>query len=336
MIHYIFRNKLFLISSLLSILLASFIVGVNAFGWNPASTTAPTSNLKTVINSSAANQAKSGYLAIGTSTIPSYPLDIAGVLRIGRFATAPSGANGALYYNTTSNKFQGYQNGAWGDLAGSGLWIASGTNIYYNGGQVGIGLSTTSASLTVYAASAAGSEIRICYNGVCCPIWKDCDNDGKTYGNGDCDESCPTCYVGSTAYTTSPDGKDQNCDGTVDEADSGYCTSCTVNLGASVTFGYNASCVFSSSGTYIYCKTSCPSSMSNTSSCSCSDKTCTYSGYANCARQSLSFKTNSGGSVSCSSYTWYTSYTRGIYTMYYFKCQPVTSCTITGTETRYF
>jgi len=33
----------------------------------------------------------------------------------------------------------------------------------------------------------------------------------------DCDDDCSTCYPGSTAYTTSPDGLDQDCDGTIDE-----------------------------------------------------------------------------------------------------------------------
>ncbi|MDP6587563.1 MAG: hypothetical protein QF535_23150, partial [Anaerolineales bacterium] len=33
----------------------------------------------------------------------------------------------------------------------------------------------------------------------------------------DCDDNCPTCYPGSTSYTTSTDGKDQDCDGTNDE-----------------------------------------------------------------------------------------------------------------------
>ena len=86
-------------------------------------------------------------------------------------------------------------------------------------GNVGIGTATPGAKLDIVAPanSGAGNELRICKNGTCCPIWKDCDGDGRTYGNGDCDESCPTCYVGSSANTTVSDGKDQNCDGAVDE-----------------------------------------------------------------------------------------------------------------------
>ncbi len=42
-----------------------------------------------------------------------------GRLVIGSFATDPTGTNGAIYYNTTSNIFRCYQNGAWLDCIGS-------------------------------------------------------------------------------------------------------------------------------------------------------------------------------------------------------------------------
>ena len=86
-------------------------------------------------------------------------------------------------------------------------------------GNVGIGTTTPVAKLTIDAGSGggAGNELQICKNDVCCPIWKDCDGDGKTYGYGDCDESDPNSYVGSTAYTTSSGGKDLNCSGRIEE-----------------------------------------------------------------------------------------------------------------------
>jgi len=85
-------------------------------------------------------------------------------------------------------------------------------------GNVGIGTTTPSAKLTVVADAntGAGKDFEICKNGVCCPIWKDCDLDGKTWGSGDCDESCVTCFVGGTGLTTA-DGKDQDCNGLVDD-----------------------------------------------------------------------------------------------------------------------
>ena len=45
-------------------------------------------------------------------------LIIEGVLRLGQFATAPSGTEGALYFDTTEKKMKVYSNSAWGDLGG--------------------------------------------------------------------------------------------------------------------------------------------------------------------------------------------------------------------------
>jgi len=112
-------------------------------------------------------------------------------------------------------------------------------------GNVGIGTTTPAAKLDVagnakiegdleVSGKIIGSGLTVCrppgfdYDTICsipvkagdtpCPIWKDCDGDGYTYGNGDCDESCDTCYIGSTACTVDPDGRDQNCNGVIDEA----------------------------------------------------------------------------------------------------------------------
>jgi len=160
-----------------------------------------------------------------------------------------------------------------------------------------------------------------------------CSGSSRLAQGDDCDDTCITCYPGSTAYTTSPDSKDQNCINGVDEADTGYCTACTNNLGSSVTFGYDASCVLSSSGIYIYTTTAI-TAPSNTAQCSCNIKGCTYSGYASCARSSLA-KNTSGSSQTCSSVSYYTSYTSKA-TVYYLQCQPVTSCTVSSTETHYY
>ncbi len=212
----LFKQSFFNLS-IIAILFITFIIGNYVFGWTSAPATPPGGTINPPLDTSSSNQAKQGSLSLATSTPPSYSLDVNGVIRIGQFSSDPSGASGSLYYNTTSHKFKGYTNSGWLEIGGTGLWTASGTTIYYNTGNVGIGTSTPSAKLDIYSSTIPWNALGICKNGVCCPIWKDCDGDGKTYGNGDCDESCPTCYVGSTSYTTSPDGKDQDCDGTVDE-----------------------------------------------------------------------------------------------------------------------
>ncbi len=65
------------------------------------------------------------------------------------------------------------------------------------------------------------NAIEVCQYGTCCPPWEDCDGDGYTYlQKKDCDEGCANCYVGNTNLPSRPDGKDNDCDGQVDEEES--------------------------------------------------------------------------------------------------------------------
>jgi hypothetical protein len=43
-----------------------------------------------------------------------------GPIRTGSFASDPSGSNGRFYYNTATNKFKAYENGAWVNMIGAG------------------------------------------------------------------------------------------------------------------------------------------------------------------------------------------------------------------------
>ena len=73
---------------------------------------------------------------IGLSTTRWKNLYLSGNLTVGNLVTLgnstsdPSGTNGAIYYNTASNKFRGYQSGAWADLGGG---IPAGTINTYAG-----------------------------------------------------------------------------------------------------------------------------------------------------------------------------------------------------------
>ena len=116
------------------------------------------------LNSNVMTLTSSGNVGIGT-TGPAYKLDIAGALRL-QPSSAPTGANGVIYYDSTENKFKCYQNGAWVDCIGAGgggYWAASGTNIYNtNSGNVGIGTTSPNAKLEVLST---GTQTRLSYSG---------------------------------------------------------------------------------------------------------------------------------------------------------------------------
>ncbi|HOQ15607.1 MAG TPA: hypothetical protein PLQ27_02165, partial [Candidatus Paceibacterota bacterium] len=81
-----------------------FLIVFYAFAWNPPVDNPPNANLPAPINTSSLEQTKAGNLNLG------------GLLRLGLLTSHPTGTNGAIYYNTTDNKFYGYQGGAWKEL----------------------------------------------------------------------------------------------------------------------------------------------------------------------------------------------------------------------------
>ena len=97
-----------------------------------------------------------GNVGIG-ETEPEYKLDIAGALRL-QPGSAPTGANGVIYYDSSEDKFKCHLAGSWVDCMGSGTgyWAASGNHIYNtNTGNVGIGTKNPHAKLHVNEAILA-------------------------------------------------------------------------------------------------------------------------------------------------------------------------------------
>src|SRR3990167_1831380 len=61
---------------------------------------------------------------VGVNTVPTYAIDVNGDLKVssrillGSLLTDPVGINGAIYYNTTTNKFRCFENNSWVDCIG--------------------------------------------------------------------------------------------------------------------------------------------------------------------------------------------------------------------------
>ena len=64
------------------LILLGLIISGYIFGWTVPSTTPPGGNLAPPINTGSTNQAKTGFLAVGTSTTPTYPLEVGNQLRV--------------------------------------------------------------------------------------------------------------------------------------------------------------------------------------------------------------------------------------------------------------
>jgi len=105
----------------------------------------------------ASSSSGTGNVSIGGNTSPSQKLDISGAIKIGNTGI---NTNGSIRYN--GSNFQGYHNGVWKNLDGTGgssVWNLTGVDAYYNSGNVGIGTSNPNHLLHVAGDVAVAGSI---------------------------------------------------------------------------------------------------------------------------------------------------------------------------------
>ncbi len=293
------KKSFYFYTSIALLIILGLVIGNYIFGWTIPTANPPLSNLPRPIDTGSSKQPKEGYLAIGTTTTPAYPLEVVGTMQVwGQLISKVASGTAPLVVtsptkvaNLNVDLLDGYDSS---DLLGGG---------------------------TVWGFSAPPGN---------CAPYNDCDGDGKTAFTGDCDESCPTCFVGSTANPTSPDGKDQDCDGTIDENDGVLCTASYSSTATK--FGYNSSCVWAYNEAYPYSSAGTPPP-TDTSHCVADGTTCTAwsGGWTNCTSNSTTIALDIASTITCGGTTWYDrAGTQSDPSGSYFKCKQMTGCTKTN------
>ena len=183
-------------------------------------------------------------------------LIIGGVLRLGQFATAPSGTEGALYFDTTDNTTKLYSSSAWNDLGGG--WdgiIPNYTTVQRNALSLVDGLivyNTTENAVQICVSGLWRNVGAKLSTGILCTLDGDCDSthcvDGVCCSTA-CTGNCNRCNVASSIGTCTDVASD--CTGNCDICSSGNCianaTLCTGNCDVCSGSGTAYSCAASAS-----------------------------------------------------------------------------------------
>ena len=133
------KKNIYFYTNLLAWGLVLLLAGNYVFGWVTPTLDPPEGDLSAPLDMSSTAQTKSGNLTIDS------------LLKVGRYSSAPTGATGALYYDTTDNEFKGYKASSWDSLGGgedTDTWI------------------TTQTCSTDYALQSVGKTSKTCINKV--------------------------------------------------------------------------------------------------------------------------------------------------------------------------
>ena len=297
-----YKNR-YLYYSILPCLLFLIAIGVYVSGYNPPTQGPPFGNLPAPINAGEENQIKKGGLTIQGNLIAEGNLTTGGILKLGQFATAPDGAQGALYFNTTKDVVQIYVSGAWRDLIAAKLGLGETCSL---DGDCDLG-----HCVDEYCCNAPCSGICEACN-LAGSIGTCTDHLNGTDPEGDCTGNCDTCSSGNCvakpilctgdAVQCTGSGTEYNCSG-----DPGLCTgNCVQVIGSGTSYSCEANnaictgdCSFcNGSGTEYNCAGSNGFCLNDINSCNCSGSGTVW----NCQACSNPYPSNCGYAT-CSNYT---------------------------------
>jgi len=294
------EKKYYFYTNILAWGLVLFLICNHVFGWTTPILDPPEGDLSAPLNISSTAQTKTGNLTIGGDLITQ------GVLKLGQFTTenAPSGTEGALYFDTTENITKIYSSSAWSELGGGeagllptyttadrdALSPTAGLQIY----------NTTENNVQVYSQTAwktVGAKLALAAT---CSLDGDCDSTHCVDGvccDTVCSGTCEDCNVAGFLGTCTDVASD--CTGNCDVCSSGNCAAsaslCTGNCD-----------VCSGSGTAYNCAASNALCSNSASSCYCSGSGTAF----NC--QSCPDTYGVCGHPTCSSYSCGNAYDNGV------------------------
>jgi len=215
-----YKNR-YLYYSILPCLLFLIAIGVYVSGYNPPTQDPPFGNLPAPINAGPNAQIKEGGLTIQGNLITE------GLLKLAQFDTAPAGAKGALYYDTTANEFKGYKINKWASLGGWDGVLPNYTTAQRNTLSLVDGLivyNTTDNAMQIYVSGVWRNIGGKLSSGIICEFDGDCDSthcvDGVCCATT-CEGNCNRCNVAGSEGICADTNLD--CTGNCDVCSSGNC-----------------------------------------------------------------------------------------------------------------
>jgi len=197
--------KNFSISTVLGLTFGILLAGYAVFAYTPPTQAPPGENTPAPVNVGPDSQVKQGGLSIDS-------LLVGGGIKTGGFVSLPAcdtTTEGTIVFNKNINKISICTGAAW-EVFSTGIdfdndGILAGADCNDGDGNVW-------QNLVGYPDNDSDGHFALSFENVC--SGNNLPPSHSANEGDDCDDDCKDCFPGSTVTTASPDGLDQDCDGT--------------------------------------------------------------------------------------------------------------------------